>query len=578
MPAAATGYTGEMDSRFALIALAALTACKPTPPGGETEGTGTTDDGTGSPTGSPTSEPTTTGPTDGDWKQFNLEENRDADILFVIDNSGSMASAQAALAKSAGALFAALTEDALPLNVRVGFTTTDNGNPRCPNATYTPEGGRLVLSSCVDRAEGGEFVFNMNDFSSACTDLCDLRDADLPITPTATQYSNGELAPRAWIESLEGETNLPEGVTMTRAFQCFAPQGVAGCGFESHLESMYKALAQSSREDSPTNYGFVRDAATLAVVIVSDEADCSVSNIGGEIFTTNKVFWNDPADPAPTSAVCWRAGVRCAGPGPTYDDCFASNHALDGAADVGDADAVLEPLAKYVNFVQGIENQKQQFAADKQVIVRLITGVPEGYEDGVSELVYEDAADPDFQRDFGIGPGCVSADASTLGVPPVREREFAEAFQIGDARPASSICAGDFAAALSRIGEAIVDQAQPLCVPDCLADLDPSTPIVEPECEVEELDLFEGTTEPIPACEIVGDIFAVPAGATVCFGVRADDDGATPSTLDDMHPRCADEGYNVELVLVRAAPKQPGSSISASCRLSPNQLADCPAL
>src|SRR5690606_23068973 len=157
-------------------------------------------------------------------------------------------------------------------------TRTDSGNPNGKAVDTTPEGGNVVLSSCLDRVDAGEFAneFLGEDYSYACTDHCALDDATLTamMKPTETQYSDGEAAPRRWIERIEGNTNLPEGVSTVDAFQCFGPQGVSGCGFESHLDSMYRALAQASSESSTTNYGFLRDQAILSVVIVTDEADC----------------------------------------------------------------------------------------------------------------------------------------------------------------------------------------------------------------------------------------------------------------------------------------------------------------
>jgi hypothetical protein len=75
--------------------------------------------------------------------------------LFVIDNSGSMAEEQALLSANFAAFIDVLEAPDVKANYRIGVTTTDAGNPRCPSAQYKPEGGKLVLSSCVDRAAAG---------------------------------------------------------------------------------------------------------------------------------------------------------------------------------------------------------------------------------------------------------------------------------------------------------------------------------------------------------------------------------------------------------------------------------------
>jgi hypothetical protein len=38
---------------------------------------------------------------------------------------------------------------------------------------------------------------------------------------------------------------------------------------------MYKALASAKDKSSKNNYGFLRDAAILSIVLISDETDCS---------------------------------------------------------------------------------------------------------------------------------------------------------------------------------------------------------------------------------------------------------------------------------------------------------------
>ena len=114
-----------------------------------------------------------------DTKVIPVTLNRDLDILFVVDNSGSMAEEQALLSANFAAFIDVLEAPDVKANYRIGVTTTDSGSPRCPAATYKPEGGKLVLSSCVDRAAQGEFTFNDADFSYACDDFCTKADADV---------------------------------------------------------------------------------------------------------------------------------------------------------------------------------------------------------------------------------------------------------------------------------------------------------------------------------------------------------------------------------------------------------------
>ncbi len=585
--------TYEILRRGVRVGLLLVTGCGPGT-GTTTEGSTESSTGDTSDTSTPTdpsdpTAPTDSAPTETDTdptsdgepgSSVSLAENRDVDILFVIDNSGSMANKQAVLSQGIAALVGGLEQ--ARANYRIGVTTTDSGNPRCPDATFKPEGGSLVLSSCVDRVAQDEFFFNDEDFSFACTDFCSKSDADLTVKPTTTQLDEQE-KPRKWVESIEGVSNIQGVANNVEALQCYLPMGVAGCGFESHLESMFLALAKSGDQGSTANHGFVREAAQLAVVFVSDETDCSGNPASKEIFTTNKVFWNSPDDVAPSSGLCWRAGVACTGAGPTYEECHAENFDLTAAPGAPDGQAVLHPVGKYVDFLKAIEAGKRQFDPSQRVKVSLITGVPVGYEDFQSELVYEDTPDADYQANFGIGPGCILGDPDqpdARGVPPVRERELAEAFVQGDDhRPLYSICQGDYAGALAAIADEIADDIFPLCMPLCVEDQSPETPSVDPNCTVQEQNNIAETLTELAPCVEIGGEWVPPGGQTVCFALRVDKDGKqTPSNMDNMSVECVDEGFNLEFEIVRTAPAPPGTTIEAKCELSSNKQKDCPLL
>jgi hypothetical protein len=523
-------------------------------------------------------DPDPTDPTAGETEGTVLiGTSRGIDVLFVIDNSGSMAQEQANLAANIGAFVDVL--EALGTDYRIAVTTTDSGNPRCPAPTFTPENGDFVLSSCLDRVQQSEFEFNGEDFSFACTDFCTKMDADVLVEPTTTDVDD-VATPRRWIERTAGQSNLMGFADNVEALRCYLPQGVAGCGFESHLESMFQALAASSSPDSK-NFGFIRDIAQLAVVIVSDETDCSRSPGADEIFTTNKVFWNSPDDVAPTSAMCWRAGVSCTGGPGVFTECHADNFDVQGQAGALDADAVLQPISKYVEFVQGIEDLKQTLDPNQEVRVALITGVPVGYESFQNEIPYEDSADPQFQDNFGIGPGCILGDPNfaATAVPPVREREFAEAFADQDERNLFSICQEDYSAALAEVAEGIAEQIKPACIPFCVRDVQPETQLVDPNCTLREVNLVTEESNEIPKCGEVDGAWVPPAGVTVCWAGLPDPDGTfTPSQIDNMSPECVDEGFNFQVILVRTEPAPAGTVTEATCELSQNKQQDCPNL
>ncbi|MBC8070602.1 MAG: VWA domain-containing protein [Deltaproteobacteria bacterium] len=546
---------------------------------------GDTGTGTDGDTGGDPSAPTTGDPEPG-GHGIALSVNRDVDILFVLDNSGSMGEEQALLSHNIPAFIDVLEADA-QVNYRIGVTTTDNGNPAC--GPSSPEAGALQMSSCLARTS--EFVFSGTppaDATTACTDLC-IHDT-ITTVPTTTEL-DPEAKPRPWLESTEGRTNLAEvgGVlpTAVEAFQCFGPQGIAGCGFESHLESMYKAFLRAEQEDE-AQYGFLRSNAALSIVIVTDELDCSFNNDFASIFANeeeggNQVFWTNPDAQLPSSAVCFNAGVVCTGGPGLYDECHASNKDVDGNVDVADDVAVLHPVSRYTDFVQELEDQKQTITPDQEVLVALIAGVPVGYDQGQAEITYADASDQE-QIDFGIGAGCVnnSVEPPATARPPVREREFAEAFEVGsDDRSMFSVCAEDFSPALDDIANAIRDQIRPSCMPACVADSDLVTAGVQPACALVQDSPAEGggvEEIDIPPC----DGTELPAGAEVCYVALVDKGGVstTPSESDQMSEYCAAQGWNLEFRLVRApgSPAPGGTAVFPSCLLSQAKKQDCPDL
>ncbi len=256
--------------------------------------------------------------------------------------------------------------------------------------------------------------------------------------------------------------------------------------------------------------------------------------------------------------------------------------------------AVLFPLSRYVDFVQSIEDDKQRSMPDQEVIVAGIVGVPTDYA-GPEDIVYQDAMDPDFQVNYGIGPGCSSSAGEA--VPPVRIREFARAFEVGGKPNLFSICQDDYSDALRQIAEALVDQTEPACMEACVADTEPSTPDrLDPDCVVEEVSPDGGEVRVVPPCVLTcggqpcapgeegqADGWDFPSDdVDACFRYLTDapTNGATATLLDDMSEECFDEGWNLEFAIERrpGRPQQAGARTRATCQLSQTEEIDCPNL
>ena len=144
------------------------------------------------------------------------------DILFVVDNSGSMAQEQANLAQNFP-LFIQVLEDR-NLDYRVGITTTGR--------TYT------------------------------YTDFLGL--------PTTQNGDDGELLQRC---DMTNRWVSPTDPTPAQTFACAAEVGTSGPADEMPLAVTKAAFTE--QVTNGTNAGFLRDDALLAIVILTDENDCS---------------------------------------------------------------------------------------------------------------------------------------------------------------------------------------------------------------------------------------------------------------------------------------------------------------
>jgi hypothetical protein len=491
-----------------------------------------------------------------------------------------MAQEQATLARNFGPLLERLEQDDVRANYRLAIITTDNGHSRCT----TRDGGDFKLSSCLGRHEDFQTVIEGEDrdfFDEACADICAHDDIEILPTPT---FQDPTPRPRPWIESIEGVTNLAAGISPAEAFECFAPQGVTGCGFEAPLESMRLGLLQAENDGSE-EFGFLRPGAILAVVFVTDEADCSARwaevpdpwDVNG-----SHALWspeNAEVDRL-TSEVCWFGGVECEDSPDGGKECWAVDKAADGSVTEDPAQAVLHPMDRYVDLLAEIEAKKQAIDPEQQVLVGVLTGVPTDYDGG--RIYYSDGNDPEYLRETGIGAGCESANGKAA--PPVRLAELADAFRTSeDDVNLYSVCKEDYSDAMSAIAEAIGKQVRPPCVETCVADSDPAREGLQHECQLQEEHVtFEGETitSAIPPCEATGDGFRIPEEVDACYRSLTDAEGGTATLDDDMSPLCVDQGWNLELAIERrdGAVAPSGAVVRARCSVSQLRAVDCPGL
>lgn len=479
------------------------------------------------------------------WQTLACVERRKLDVLLIVEDSPAMAEEQPQVAEAARVLVD-IVESEGDTDLRLAVTNTHVNAPHCP---VRPGDGVLRSTSCRARLTG--FADD-----GVCLAECAL---------------DGQLAAAPWLELTSGRTNLDDGVDLGDAAACLAIQGLGGCELPSPLAAMELALARALDPADPA-YGFLRPDAELVVAFIGVTADCSATDPG--IFDPNgdRRFWTDPARPTP--GACWNAGVRCSGAPPELTACAPESWDMSGQPGADADAAVLLPVDHAVARLTALV----QAGSTAGVTVTALGGVPVGYESGAVALRYSTSCPSDTLTEDGICPGCASERGA--GTPPVRVAAVAQAFAPPGEPRVASVCGGDPALMWAPAADRLREQIVPACLDACVADTDPTTAALEPECEVVEAVPGE---EPavVPPCEArVVDgapVYAVPDGHALCHAVLGDRDGRTPTPLDDLSYECADAGRNAELRLVRTAPPRDGACISVHCRPSADPAADCPA-
>ena len=476
-----------------------------------------------------------------------LSLRRAVDILFVIDNSGSMGGEQGTLARSFGTFIDVLESQQVGANYRIGVTTSDSG-------------GAIRATSCRSRLyefeSDGLFGYK-DERQRGCLDHCFLDSIDLS---------------EPWLEKSNGETNLPDGVTMAQALQCVGPQGISGFGLEAPLESMRQVVLDS---DS----GFLRNDALLAVIFVTDEADCSMTaeNIDW-LYTSGQVFWTTPE--RASSGSCWKAGVTCLGGPGVYDDCVATDKARDGEPTTAPDLSVLYPVQRYVDTLTELAATKQLEGGQSEVLIAVLGGVPLDYPQ-TGQIVYADSPDIEFNWEYGIGPGCGQG-TETLddppGIPPVRLRQFAESFAT-EGHNLFSVCADDYSVALQDIADAIGEVNTRACVGGCVHDLRYDVPGLQPSCYLAETFADDSPDLQVGPCLVTewGWDFPSP-DVQVCYRALTDVEALTPNPTDDMSAQCVTVGSNLEIIVERrdGIPVPSGTAVGVRCDLDAPVGMSCP--
>lgn len=413
--------------------------------------------------------------------------NPNLDILFVVDNSPSMLDKQESLRASFPLLIDQLAslQGGLP-SVHIGVVTTDMGTT--PTSGGNGPGIGAGPGSCTAAGDDGVLVHDVVPELGGAYFVSDIKNAD----GTRTRNYTGELRD---------------------VFAALANVQANGCGFEQPLHAMRRAL------ENPANAGFLRTDANLAVVILSDEDDCSVSDV--ELLGSNTNVYG-PLQ----SFRCTRFGVTCNVGGKTPDEM---NMPGPKSGCHSNEASLLADVASYADFLKDLKGDPNA------VMVSAITGTP--------TVAVELRTPPGGGAAIpALAHSCMYDGRSGPEVadPGVRLADFVASFPARSAL--TSICDANLELPLTTIGAATKPMMGDSCVPTPLVDTGKGAGI-QPHCEV--IDGPVGAETEIPACaeDATGTCWTLVLDTATCGGV-ADNlrleitRPSTPTSQLYTHLRC----------------------------------------
>ena len=320
----------------------------------------------------------------------------EADILFVIDNSGSMAGEQRQFAESFR-VFVDILDEEYGDNYHIAIVSTGMESQGCPRC------GDGITKSCINiTGENGRFQDQV--CRNIGTDSAPIYECKEP-NPACRVVAGGNLD--CFYDPVAGEGTV------------FA--GVLGCGYERGLAPIRNALGALEKK---YNAGFLRDDAMLAVIVISDEEDCGEV---GDVYELTSDGGN----------IC---NFAAKGFGPNGETVHPN--------DPQQRSYTLTPVEEYhdflVNEVKGGREELVKFAA----IV------------GIKDVADLSTTTIEYQQDSGgrwdvvpacSTPGCTGqyCDAD----PGTRYLKLAEEF--GENALVDTICQSDFSKTMGDLGEFI---------------------------------------------------------------------------------------------------------------------------
>ncbi|MBX3251521.1 MAG: hypothetical protein KF901_30360 [Myxococcales bacterium] len=461
----------------------------------------------------------------GNATKVKIDNIENVDLLFMVDNSNSMANHQGALSEQ------------LPNMVRILASGDLDGDGR---VDFPPVRSLNVGVVTSDMGTGG---FSVTTCSNA-----DFGD-DGVLRTAGNVARSGCVASYPSFQNFEPERD-GDPVTFANAVACVAVMGTNGCGFEQQLEAVLKAVTPSTSDirfinDSRghadgQNAGFLREKALLAAILVTDEDDCTI---------------RDPqlTNGAPGAPFPGNLNLRC------------YLHGTEEYARTG-RDPATSPVASVERFVRGLLAVKDD---PDMIIYAAITGIPTDVNPDPDEAIDYDAIlnhplmreEPDPATITAETPGGTQLRPSCDRVRPgaaTRERAFPPRRIVGAARQLEqaganvvlqTICQDSFEGALREIVRKIGDALGATCLPrqlvrdrdgevncDVLEALPPGRSCDEVPGRVFRRTELDESGRSVQVCEVV----QLP----VVGGVRPTGEGwyyETAAENEDVATRCPPE-------------------------------------
>ena len=386
-------------------------------------------------------------------QDFSQNQMLPLDLLFVIDDSSSMTTVQANLSAGFPVFINILTSLPVRPQMHLALTTTSMGA-----GAFTPN-----VPGCM-APDLGNFVDSPRN----------------PMDPTACTSNHLNVGEHYLIDEDAGATRNYTGDLAT-TFGCLANVGSNGCEFEQPLAAARAALGDPMMNLQPPsgNAGFLRDDSVLAVILITNEDDCSVPP-DSQLFDPSQNALTDPLGPL-TSFRCTEFGILCGGQMPPRQAAGPlANCASNDTRATTDPLHSLVPLQFYVDYLRRLKSDPK----------RVVAAAVAGPSDPFAVVIDQQTGFPTLQH------SCQSTNG-TFGDPGVRLTGLVDA--LGTGGLSESICQNSWSDVWSMIALKIGRALPNDCVANVVGDAQSgfTTPLLPAQDAVADSSRYSCTVKDI---------------------------------------------------------------------------------